>query len=72
MSEPNTATRSRADRIGQLVFVLIVCAGVALALAWLGTVTWPHWWFWLIEVPGVMVWVLLLATGFTASLRRQR
>ncbi len=71
-SEESARDRSPVDRLGQLVFVLIVCTGVALALAWLGTVAWPHWWFWLIEVPGGLLWALLLAAAVTASLRRRR
>ena len=68
MSENSTPTRSRADRIGQLVFVLIVCGGLAALDVWLGTLYKHYWWFWVAEVPALLLWAMLLASGLVASL----
>jgi len=67
-----TRIRSWADRIGQLIFTVIVIAMLSVAVWWLGTVTWPHWWFWPAIVPGVAIVVMLAASGLMSALRRER
>jgi len=67
-----TQIRSRADRVGQLIFTAVVIVGLAAIVWWLGSVTWPHWYFWPAIIPGTLALILLALSGVIAALRRER
>ena len=62
------STRSKADRIGQLIFVLVVVGLIAAGMAWLVSATSGHWWMWPILTVGVIVVAMLLGSGIMSAL----
>jgi type IV secretory pathway VirB2 component (pilin) len=50
MTAPRYNPNSIAARVGRAVLGAILLAIVAGLAWWLGALTWPHWWFWPVEV----------------------
>lgn len=57
---------SPAARIGRAILAVILLAIVGGAAWWPGALTWPHWWFWPIElVLGLIGLLVVVPTAAT-------